>query len=136
MAVKLAAPFELNSSDPNFTRDRFSTLAEMRACGPTVMDIGHISWVDETNSHWIFTKTGWEPLIFNCIEVTMTDNYIIPANQSKYQEIIYYFNTGDVAYNITAADGVRWMDDDPPETRPNHTYVISVLNNLAVWGEF
>lgn len=143
MAVKLAAPFELNSADPNFTRDRFKTLKDMKACGPAVMDVGHISWVDETNSHWVFTNQdptgeykGWEPLIFNCMEINLSEDYIIPENPSKYQEIIYYFNTGETPYRILAADGVKWMDGDPPETQPNHTYAVSVLKNLAVWGEF
>lgn len=136
MAVKLAAPFELKSSDPNFTRDRFATLAEMYSWGQDTIDVGHVSWVDETESHWVFTSGGWEPLLFRCSEVNLTGDYVIPVNPSKYQEIIYYFNTGDTAYRITAADGVRWQDGEEPETHPNKTYVVSVLNNLAVWGEF
>lgn len=136
MAVKLAAPFELNSSDPNFTRDRFNTREEMNAVTPAVMDEGHVSYCVEDRRHYEYTPEGWVVQGLDYEEITATETITIQRNSDRFREKVYYIHMGDTAYNIYGDTGVKWCDDEAPITKPNKTYVVSVMNNLAVWGEF
>lgn len=65
----------------------------------------------------------------------LTAAYTIPANATN-QEKVYYITIGATVYGITAADGVKWADNTPPEVTANSTVVVSIINNLAVWGTF
>ena len=65
----------------------------------------------------------------------LTDDYVVPAN-ATYREHIYEIAVGATAYGITGAEGVKWADGTPPEVEANTTVVVSVINNLAVWGTF
>lgn len=68
-------------------------------------------------------------------EQTLSDNYEIPVNATN-QEYIYKLTIGDTLYNITGASGITWQNGVAPITQVNKTYMISVINNLATWGEF
>lgn len=68
-------------------------------------------------------------------EQTLSDNYEIPVNATN-QEYIYKLTIGDTLYTITGASGITWQNGVAPITQVNKTYMISVINNLATWGEF
>ncbi len=77
-----------------------------------------------------------DPQAFDYIRVPeLTDDYVVPAN-ATYREHIYEIAVGATAYGITGAEGVKWADGTPPEVEANTTVVVSVINNLAVWGTF
>lgn len=77
-----------------------------------------------------------DPQAFDYIKVPeLTDDYVVPAN-ATYREHIYEIAVGATAYGITGAEGVKWADGTPPEVKANTTVVVSVVNNLAVWGTF
>lgn len=69
------------------------------------------------------------------VKVTLSSAYTIPANPSD-TEYIYYITVGATTYPVTGADGILWQDGTPPEVESNSTLVVSVINNLAVWGTF
>lgn len=66
---------------------------------------------------------------------TLTADYNIPANATTVEKV-YDITVGATLYNITYADGIKWVNDVAPITRANHRYVVSIINNLGVWGEF
>ena len=65
----------------------------------------------------------------------LTAAYTVPANATD-TEMVYVIMVGDTVYDITAADGVSWADGEAPDVKANSTVVVSVVNNLAVWGTF
>ena len=76
---------------------------------------------------------GKLPLVTQVPELSA--DYVVPANATS-REHIYEIAVGATAYGITGADGVKWADGTPPEVSANTTVVVSVINNLAVWGTF
>lgn len=65
----------------------------------------------------------------------LTSAYTVPANPTA-TERIYAIAIGATAYPVTGAEGIVWQDGTPPEVESNSTLVVSVFNNLAVWGTF
>lgn len=65
----------------------------------------------------------------------LTADYTVPANATT-KEFIYQIAVGATVYSILGAEGIKWANDVAPVIHANKTYVVSVVNNLAVWGEF
>ena len=63
----------------------------------------------------------------------LTANYTIPANATT-REYIYEISIGTTTYNVTAAEGIKWIDNNPPLIEANSKLIVSVVNNIAVWG--
>lgn len=61
--------------------------------------------------------------------------YTIPANDTT-QEKIYQIAIGATVYSVTGAEGIIWQNGVAPVAEANSTLVVSVINNLAVWGTF
>lgn len=55
---KIGAGFDLQSSQPNFKRDQFNSISEMRDCTLKDIDQGHVSYCNETKRHYVFNKDG------------------------------------------------------------------------------
>jgi hypothetical protein len=53
---QLKSSFIFKSKSPNFTRDSFSSLYEMRNMNPAWMNDGHIIYCKETNKHYTFNS--------------------------------------------------------------------------------
>lgn len=53
---QIIAPFELNSKQPNFTRDQYKSLEDMRNVDPLDIDEGHTSYCITTKKHYIFSS--------------------------------------------------------------------------------
>lgn len=64
---------------------------------------------------------------------TLTANYTIPANATT-REYIYEISIGATTYNVTAAEGIKWIDNNLPLVEANSKLIVSVVNNIAVWG--
>ena len=65
----------------------------------------------------------------------LTADYTIPNNPTNVEHI-YYITIGDTVHNVTGADRIKWVNGIAPVAKANTTLVVSVINNLAVWGEF
>lgn len=65
----------------------------------------------------------------------LTAAYTIPANATT-QEKIYQIAIGATVYEVTGAEGIVWQNGVAPVVEANSTLVVSVINNLAVWGTF
>ena len=66
---------------------------------------------------------------------TLAADYTVPANATS-REYVYNISVGATVYNITGAEGIKWADGVAPIATANSTIVVSVMNNLAVWGTF
>lgn len=71
---------------------------------------------------------------FTVIE-ELTGDYMIPANPTS-KEFTYEIHVGETVHSITGAAGIIWQNGEAPNVQANHIYAVSVINNLAVWGEF
>lgn len=73
------------------------------------------------------------PSIINVPE--LTQDYTIQANPSN-KEQVYIITVGATQHNILYSGDIVWQNDVAPVALANHKYVVSVFNNLGVWGEF
>ena len=64
---------------------------------------------------------------------TLSADYTIPANATT-REYIYEISIGATTYNVTAAEGIKWIDNNLPLVEANSKLIVSVVNNIAVWG--
>lgn len=68
-------------------------------------------------------------------KVDLQDDYTIMYHTGDYEHI-YIITVGSTVYPVTGTVGILWQDGTPPEVESNSTLVVSVFNNLAVWGTF
>ena len=54
MSIKIGANLNFRGKDPNFARDQFETLLEMKSISDNAIDEGHISYCKETGLHYEF----------------------------------------------------------------------------------
>lgn len=64
---------------------------------------------------------------------TLSADYTIPANATT-REYIYEISIGATTYNVTAAEGIKWIDNNLPLVEAGSKLIVSVINNIAVWG--
>lgn len=147
MAIGVIDNFSYNGKKPNFERDKFSTLEGMRNVQDSVIDEGHISFCEETglsyqflSSNSIDSSTGkWRVFNERVQSVTvpeLQEDYMISGNSSSTVEKVYYITIGATVHNITGDSTIKWQNGLAPQPEANKTVVVSVLNNLAVWGIF
>ena len=60
MALTIGDNFEYKGQKPNFARDSFDTLAEMKAFPETSIDDGHISYCKEDGEHYVYNSGNEE----------------------------------------------------------------------------
>ena len=139
MALSIGDNFQYQGRKPNFERDRYASLAEMKAVSQAVID-GHtyryLSSLpeDAVTGKWRRMQEGAAVTIVPVLKA----DYNIAANPDPVQEHVYYITVGDGEnlHTITADESVKWIDGTAPVLRANTVLVVSVLNNLAVWGIF
>ncbi len=54
MSIKIGTNLDFRGKDPNFARDQFETLSEMKSISDNAIDEGHISYCKETGLHYEF----------------------------------------------------------------------------------
>lgn len=147
MAIGIGDNFKYQGRKPNFARDSFENLDEMKNAGASIMDDGHISYCKSTGETYRFDSNNTEDertgkwrlfgMRMNIHEVTLTETGLeIAANALKTLEEVYYVSVGESVYTISSDINVKWVDGKRPVATPNSTLVISVVNNLAVWASF
>ena len=145
MATALTDNFSYQGSLPNFARDSFDTLDAMKGYPEYCLDDGHLSFCKEDRNTYRFDSTNeidgttgkWR--LFSGTAVTefdLSEDFTVPANHSKTMETVYCIKVGDHAYSIGASPDIRWVNGEQPVAKSGTVCVISVLNNLGVWGEF
>ncbi|MEE1091338.1 MAG: hypothetical protein UH103_07935 [Paludibacteraceae bacterium] len=81
------------------------------------------------------TTVTIKPNTFNVWgEVATLNISLAPASDAVYNEYMVQFTSGTVATQLALPDTITWMSE--PTINPNATYQISIINNLAVIGEF
>lgn len=75
----------------------------------------------------------------NCLNVwgemaNLVITLATPADETIVNEYMFQFTSGDIATQLTLPDTITWMSE--PTINANATYQISIINNLAVIGEF
>lgn len=147
MAIQLGTNLKYEGKSPNFVRDSFTTLEDMKTFSEKLLDPGHISFCEEDRNTYkydpnnsIDSVTGKWRLFGGGIthyEVPdITEDYIVTSNPSKTQEVIYYIHIGDDIHAVYGDSTIKWQNGKAPVTEANSIVVVSVLNNLAVWGIF
>lgn len=147
MAIALSSNLKYNGSFSNFTRDSFKTLSEMKSFEEKFLDPGHISFCEEDRNTYkydpnnsIDATTGKWRLFGGGVtyhEVpTLTEDYMITSNPSLTNEVIYYITIGETIHKVIGDSTIKWQDGKSPVSEANSVIVVSVLNNLAVWGIF
>ncbi len=151
MAILLSSNFSYQGKLPNFERDSFDTLADMKSFLETSLDDGHIAYCKETGGTYKYksdntedSETGkWR--LFNGLNVyninlSQVGTYEIPENKSQVEETVYYITTGNDISGLSitlASENMKWCNGiEISSISTNKTYVVSVLNNMVVWGEF
>lgn len=147
MAIALSSNLKYNGPFSNFTRDSFKTLSEMKSFEEKFLDPGHISFCEEDRNTYkydpnnsIDTTTGKWRLFGGGVtyhEVpALTEDYMITSNPSLTNEVIYYITIGETVHKVIGDSTIKWQDGKSPVSEANSVIVVSVLNNLAVWGIF
>lgn len=89
--------------------------------------------IDKTIVGAINEVTNLVPLV--TVVPELTSNYTIQANPSiRYQK--YIIPVGATTYNILYSGDITWKDASTPIVNANHTYIVTVLYNLASWEEY
>lgn len=146
MSLFIADNFSYLGKKPNFERDSYSTLADLKATRDNDVDDGHLGYCAEDKRTYKFDSSNtvdpitgkWRVFTGNIVhEVpTLSSDYQIQANPSTTSEEIYYIKIGSTTHNITGAPEIQWNNGEAPVVEANCTMFISVMNNLAVWGIF
>lgn len=98
---------------------------------------------DNTISSYIKVETTipvtgyFSPNVFyNLGQLTGEVTFNLQSYPTASDEFMIQFSTGDTAPTITWFAGVSWLGGSAPTINANKTYQVSVVNNLAVIGEF
>lgn len=102
------------------------------ASGLSAYEIAVLHGFNGTEEEWLaFLGTG-----VRYVEVVLEDDYVIPANPYPGGEVLYCILVGDTPHAVTAEEGVKWFNGIQPAPIAGSTLVVSIVNNLAVWGTF
>lgn len=100
--------------------------------GLSAYEIAVLHGFNGTEEEWLaFLGTG-----VRYVEVALEDDYVIPANPYPGGEVLYCILVGDTPHAVTAEEGVKWFNGIQPAPIAGSALVVSIVNNLAVWGTF
>lgn len=90
--------------------------------------------IKNINNDSILGKGSIDIPIYNIVNPLEAD-YLIPSAEDT-KERVWEIHTGDQEYKITGDSMMVWKDNIAPVTQPNKIYIVSVIKNFGVWGEF
>lgn len=67
-------------------------------------------------------------------EVTSLDITLADADATKVNEYMFQFTSGETATTLVLPAEIKWLS--APSIQANKVYQVSIINNLAVIGEF
>ena len=101
MALLIGDNFNYQGQKPNFERDRFDTLAEMKAYPETSLDDGHLSYCVEDDKHYVFNSSNTEDSTTGkWREFTSGISEISEATDSEYGGIKLGYTTSGRNYAL------------------------------------
>ena len=101
MALTIGDNFSYQGQKPNFERDRFDTLAEMKAFAETSLDDGHLSYCAEDGKHYVFDSSNEEDeTTGKWREFTSGISEIPEATDSEYGGIKIGYSESDRNYAV------------------------------------
>ena len=102
MAIQAIDNYDYRGRKPNFERDSFKRLADLKSFPETEVDEGHISFCEETGEHYEFRK----------------DNSIDPTTGRwrKYKEVIDALDSKDKSKSLSANQG-RLLNEKDKELK-------------------
>lgn len=146
MSLGIGDNFNYSGRKPNFSRDSFATLSTLKAVRDSDMDDGHLAYCAEDKRTYKFDSSNavdpitgkWRVFTGNVVHEVpeLQDDYTVQDNPSTTSEDIYYIRVGSTAHGISGSANIKWHNGKAPVTEANCTVLISVMNNLAVWGIF
>lgn len=106
--IQVADNFNYRGKKPNFDRDSFDTLQDMKNYSENSLDDGHISYCKETNKHYKFNSNNQsDPIISGDMYVSkMGTTQERPAN--IINKGFQYFDT--TINKPIFWDGAKWID--------------------------
>lgn len=66
-------------------------------------------------------------------EVSSLDLSFAEEREGVANEYLFQFTSGSTATTLTLPDVISWFNSTTIKVEVNHTYQISILNNIAVW---
>lgn len=125
----------------------FGTLNEMKTSDEASLSPGHISFCEEDRNTYKYDPNNSADAVtgkwrlfgggLNYHEIPeLTEDYMVTSNPSLTNEEVYYIKIGATVHAVIGDSTVKWQDGKSPVSEANSTIVVSVLNNLAVWGIF
>ena len=58
------------------------------------------------------------------------------TTSTAMNEYLFEFSFGSTLYTVTFPSTIKWADNKTPVFKPNKTYQVSIVNNLAAYLEF
>lgn len=139
MALTIGDNFSYQGQKPNFERDRFDTLAEMKAFAETSLDDGHLSYCVEDGKHYVFNSSNEEDATTGkWREFTSGISEIPEASDSEYGGIKTGYSESDKNYavkldsNGKAYVTVPWSSGDTYSSATSTTAGIVKLGSDTV----
>lgn len=81
------------------------------------------------------TTVTIQPNTFNVWgEVATLNISLAPASDAVYNEYMVQFTSGATPTQLVLPDTIEWMSE--PTINANATYQLSIINNLAIIGEW
>lgn len=109
-----------------------SSVIKIPANGLSAYEIALRNGFRGTEQEWLdYLASG-----IQYVPVVLSGDYVIPANPKPQFEIVYYISIGHDVHTVSADEGVMWLNGSPPKCEPDTTMVVSIINNMAVWGTF
>lgn len=116
MAINIGSNFNYNGKLPNFERDSFETLLDMRSYSEQSIDEGHISYCKETNKHYKFNSNN---------DIDSTLGKWREFNNSIIDEKVKMDNTTNAKYLSELIDKVTIQVE-------NESLVVKTIDGLTV----
>lgn len=128
MALTIGDNFNYQGQKPNFERDSFNTLAEMKAFAETSIDDGHISYCVEDENHYVFNSSNeenettgkWRSFTTNNAEYYITSIDDIIAGDSWTSNASYIKTECTIRYDT------YWPEKDETLTSAGTIFQMSI----------
>lgn len=106
--IQVADNFNYRGKKPNFDRDSFDTLQDMKNYSENSLDDGHISYCKETNKHYTLIGTKTYDKFGN--ELTWSKSDWLNPDGSLVTKVIFASKLNDFTKNNTIYNIVRYID--------------------------
>lgn len=127
--IQVADNFNYRGKKPNFDRDSFDTLQDMKNYSENSLDDGHISYCKETNKHYKFNSNNQsDPTTGKWVE----QHEAVPADEEDITEQNGTLNISFIARGILLDQNFSGVNNKFNINREDINLVSSIRNNTLV----